>query len=237
MDEARAAEVQVAGQDIPWLLAQWAEARPDHPVLVWDPAEGDGRSWTYAELWTDVRRMAVGLADRGIGKEDKVLIHSENCPEMVLAWLACATLGAVGVTTNTKSVAVEVEYFVDKAQCVAAITQPEFADLVAEAGGSLKWTAVIGQDFDELYGDADAWTGREIEPMLPFGIMFTSGTTNKPKAVVHTHANAIWASRTGPRNIDLGPDDRYLVYLPFFHVNAQSWSFFSVLGVGATALL
>ncbi len=237
MDEAAAAAVQVAGQDIPWLLAHWAEEKADHPVLVWDPAEGDGRSWTYAELWTDVRRLAVGLSERGIGKEDKVLIHAENCPEMVLSWLACATLGAVAVTTNTKSVAVEVEYFVEKAQCVAAITQPEFADLVAEAGGSLKWTVVIGQDFDGLLGDADAWTGREVEPMLPFGIMFTSGTTNKPKAVVHTHANAIWASRTGPRNIDLGTDDRYLIYLPFFHVNAQSWSFFSVLGVGATAVL
>jgi crotonobetaine/carnitine-CoA ligase len=73
--------------------------------------------------------------------------------------------------------------------------------------------------------------------MLPFGIMFTSGTTSRPKAVVHTHANAIWASRLGPRNIDLGPDDRYLIYLPFFHVNAQSWSLFPVLGVGATAVL
>jgi crotonobetaine/carnitine-CoA ligase len=54
---------------------------------------------------------------------------------------------------------------------------------------------------------------------------------------VHTHANAVWASRIGPRNIDLGGDDAYLIYLPFFHVNAQSWSFFSVLGVGATAVL
>ena len=51
--------------------------------------------------------------------------------------------------------------------------------------------------------------------------MFTSGTTNKPKAVVHTHANAIWAGRLGSGNIDLGPEDRYLIYLPFFHVNAD----------------
>jgi len=73
--------------------------------------------------------------------------------------------------------------------------------------------------------------------MLPFGIMFTSGTTSRPKAVVHTHANAVWASRIGPRNIDLATDDVYVIFLPFFHVNAQSWSFFSVLGVGATAVL
>src|SRR5204863_10094764 len=109
----------------------------------------------------------------------------------------------------------------------------------------LQWVVTIGAGtaredattFDELRGDAAAWPGRAVEPMLPFGITFTSGTTSKPKAVVHTHANAIWASRSGPRTIDLGTDDRYLIYLPLFHVNAQSWSFFSVLGVGATAVL
>ena len=244
MDQQAVIELQGHGQDIPWLLAHWAEQRADHPVLVWDPADGEGRSWTYAELWADTRRLAAGLAARGIGRDDKVLIHSENCPEMVLAWLACATVGAVGVTTNTKSVAAEMAYFVEKAQCVAAITQPEFVDLVTAAGPNLQWVAFMGDDVPdgqlamvELFGEADDWDGRAIEPMLPFGIMFTSGTTNRPKAVVHTHANAIWASRTGPRNIDLGPDDRYLIYLPFFHVNAQSWSFFSVLGVGATAVL
>ena len=70
----------------------------DHDALVWAPREGDGRRWTYAELLADVRKIAVGLATRGIAKGDKVLIHCENCPEMVLAWYACATVGAVGVT-------------------------------------------------------------------------------------------------------------------------------------------
>ena len=156
---------------------------------------------------------------------------------MVLAFLACATLGAVAVTTNTKSVTSEMEFFATKAQCVAAITQPQFAAMVTEAAPGLRWIAVtetVAGDqipFADLFAaDASAWAGRTPEPMLPFGIMFTSGTTNRPKAVVHTHANAIWASRTGPRTIDLGPDDRYLIYLPFFHVNAQSWSFFSEIG-------
>jgi crotonobetaine/carnitine-CoA ligase len=67
--------------------------------------------------------------------------------------------------------------------------------------------------------------------------MFTSGTTSRPKAVVHTHANVIWAGRVGPRNIDLTGEDTYLVYLPFFHVNAQSWSIWNALGVGATVVL
>jgi crotonobetaine/carnitine-CoA ligase len=239
-------DFQMHGQDLPTLLGHWADRRPDHAALVWDPADGEGRTWTYAELLTDVHRLAAGLDGRGIVPGDKVLIHSENCPEMVIAFLACATIGAVAVTTNTKSVTSEIEFFASKAQCVAAITQPQFTAMVAAAAPDLRWLAVIGggpgdggtDAFDSLFAaDASAWPGRAPEPMLPFGIMFTSGTTNRPKAVVHTHANAVWASRVGPRNIDLGPDDRYLIYLPFFHVNAQSWSLFSVLGAGATAVL
>jgi crotonobetaine/carnitine-CoA ligase len=245
-------QLQTHGQDLPWLLSFWAEHRPDHPVLVWEPPGGPVRQWTYRELHRDVWRMAAGLSRRGISKGDRVLIHADNSPEFVISWLACAVAGAVGVTTNTRSVAAEVRFFIDKTECVAAITQPRYAALVAEAGPGLKWIAVTADDggetaeagptdaggeaFDALFAD-DAFEGRPAEPMLPFGIMFTSGTTNRPKAVVHTHANAIWASRLGPRNIDLDSRGRYLIYLPFFHVNAQSWSFFSVLGVGATAVL
>jgi crotonobetaine/carnitine-CoA ligase len=125
--------------------------------------------------------------------------------------------------------------------------------MVAAAAPALKWIAVTDDNsgeapsaeqaahgfdsFDTLWGDAGEWTPRTREPMLPFGIMFTSGTTSRPKAVVHTHANAIWASRTGPRNIDLTTDDAYVIFLPFFHVNAQSWSMFSCFGVGATVVL
>ena len=246
-------QAQTYGQDIPWLLEYWAGRRPDHPALIWDGG-GAERRWTYRELRDDVWRLAGGLNRRGIAAGDRILLHADNSPEFVISWLACATAGAVAVTTNTRSVGPEVRFFIDKTDSVAAITQPKYAGLVAEAGPGLKWIAVTGDDagdppqadpassggepLETLFADEpSAWAGREPEPMLPFGIMFTSGTTNRPKAVVHTHANAVWASRLGPRNIDLGSDDRYLIYLPFFHVNAQSWSFFSVLGVGATAIL
>lgn len=253
MDATALQQFQMFDQDIPRLLEHWGDRKPDHPALIWSPREGDGRRWTYRELLADVRRLAAGLGARGIAKGDKVLIHSENSPELVLAWLACATLGAVGVTTNTKSVGAEMTYFAEHTGAVAAITQPQFAAMVAEAAPALKWIAVTTDNsgevpsaeqaahgfdaFDALYADESAWSGRPAEPMLPFGIMFTSGTTSRPKAVVHTHANAVWASRTGPRNIDLTTDDTYVVFLPFFHVNAQSWSFFSALGVGATTVL
>lgn len=132
-ETARLDRFQMHGQDIPTLLRHWAEHKPDHPALVWSPKEGDGRRWTYAELLTDVRRISAGLAARGVAHGDKVLIHSENSPEMVLTWLACAHLGAVGVTTNTKSVGTEMTYFAGHTGAVAAVTQPQYAALVAEA--------------------------------------------------------------------------------------------------------
>jgi crotonobetaine/carnitine-CoA ligase len=93
------------------------------------------------------------------------------------------------------------------------------------------------RSFESLYGDAADLPERPAEPMLPAGIQFTSGTTSRPKAVVHTHGNAVWASRVGPRNIDINGDDVYLIYLPFFHVNAQSWSLWTTLGAGGTVVL
>ena len=254
MDETALLQFQMHGQDIPWLLGHWADRKPDHPALVWAPREGASKTWTYRQLLEDVQRLAAGLVARGISKGDKVLIHSENSPEMVLSWLACGMAGAVGVTTNTKSVTDEMAYFASHTGAVAAITQPQYVSLIQDSAPGLKWIAVTednsgeaapadqqnhGQDsFESLFASsASDWKGREAEPMLPHCIMFTSGTTSLPKAVVHTHANAVWASRTGPRNIDLGTDDTYLIYLPFFHTNAQTWSYFSVLGVGATAVL
>jgi crotonobetaine/carnitine-CoA ligase len=233
--------------DLPSLLSFWAEHRPEHPALIWDPPDGPVRQWTYERLWHSVRRLAAGLRDRGVTMGDRLLVHADNSPEFVLSWLACGALGAVAVTTNTRSVLDELSFFIESAGCVAAVTQPRYASLVEEAGPDLKWLAVADEQgesgavsgaerFESLFAD-ELHPGRRIEPMLPFGIMFTSGTTSRPKAVVHTHANAVWSSRMGPRNVDIGPADRYLIHMPFFHNNAQSWSFYPVLGVGATAVV
>jgi crotonobetaine/carnitine-CoA ligase len=252
MDQQSAVEFQFAGQDIPWLLRSWAESQPDKVFLVWEPRHGGTRRWTYAAFWSEVKSLAAGLAARGVTKGDSILIHAENCPEIVVAWYACATLGAVGVTTNTRSVQSELEFFIQKTRCTAAITQPQFAALVGAAGPGLQWIAVTEDNsgepadgspadgvepFAALVGDPDDLVDREPDPMAPVGIVFTSGTTSRPKAVVHTHANALWAGRVGPASISMEPDDTYLVFLPFFHVNAQSWSIWTTLGVGGTVVL
>ena len=134
IDPAAVAAYQFGGQDIPWLIDHWAEHRADHPFLIWEPKDANERTWTYAEFAEATKKVAAGLAGRGVGVGDMVLIHAENCPEAVIAWYACARVGAVAVTTNTRSVAAEVNYFITHTRCVGAITQPKYAALVAEAG-------------------------------------------------------------------------------------------------------
>jgi carnitine-CoA ligase len=252
IDPAAAAAYQFGGQDIPWMIDHWAEHRGEHPFLIWEPKDERDRTWTYAQFAEETKKVAAGLAGRGVGVGDMVLIHAENCPEAVIAWYACARVGAVAVTTNTRSVAAEVKYFIDHTGCVGAITQPQYAALVAEAGPDLGWVAVTEDDsgappsadpvpghepFSALSADPGSFEARPADPLLPAGILFTSGTTSKPKAVVHTHANALWAAKVNPTNIEMVADDVYLAFLPFFHVNTQSWAIWSTLGVGGTVVL
>ncbi len=253
LDAETVARFQFHGQDVGWLLDQRATNRADHPFLVWEPKDGPSRTWTYGEFAVATRKVAVGLAERGVGVGDAVLIHAENCPEAAIAWYAVARLGGIAVTTNTRSVAAELSYFIEHSGAVGAITQPKLASVVAEAGADLAWVVVTddnagepaddeqlahgGESFDSLFGDADTVPALHPDPLRPVSIMFTSGTTSKPKAVVHTHGNVLWSAKVNPPNIDFGPDDTYLCYLPFFHINTQGWAMWTVLGAGGTVVL
>lgn len=121
------------GLDVAYMLEHWASREPDKALMVWEPFEGAPRQWSYKRVSEDARRIARGLSDRGVKPGDFVILHLENSPEFVLAWFACAYLGAVAVSTNTRSVARDLSYFAEHTEAVCAITQPQFAELIASA--------------------------------------------------------------------------------------------------------
>ena len=239
-----------AGQDLPWLLAARARLRPDHPFLVWAPFAGPAETWTYARFHDDVGRLAAGLRRRGIGAGDPVLVHLENTPELLLATFALAELGAIAVLTNTRAAGDEVAYFAAHSRSVAAVTQPGLAELVHRAAPRLRWIAVTAHDagipaaaprgdaFAALFAETAAdRPQRAPDPALPVLVLYTSGTTSRPKGVVWTHANALWAARVNAAHEDLRPTDVHQIYLPLFHANALGYSLLATLWAGGTAVL
>lgn len=240
-----------AGMDVRSLIDLQAAARGDHPCLIWEPFEGEGFTWSYARFAVAIRRFAAGLQARGVKPADRVLVHLDNCPESVIAWLGCAYAGAVAVTTNAKSSADEISYFAEHSGAVGGITQPKFAALVRDAAPDLGWLVVTADDngapaqddvsgfepFSALDGDPAALTDRPHDPMAHFAIQYTSGTTARPKAVLWTHANFLWGAKMCALHEDLRPTDVHLVTLPLFHTNAQSYSVAAALWAGASMVL
>ncbi|HKA04900.1 MAG TPA: class I adenylate-forming enzyme family protein, partial [Acidimicrobiales bacterium] len=232
-----------SGRNIPWLLDRRAAERADHDFLVWEPADGPGGRWTYRAFRAVVGEVAAGLRRRGIGPGDTLVLHLENCPEFLVAWFACTYIGAVPVCTNTRSAGAELQYFGEHSGAVAAITQPKFAQMVASVLPDLRWMAVTDTDtgiapaerpsrgdaFDSLRADDADVTPAAVGPYEPAWIQYTSGTTSRPKAVVLTHANALWTGKVCAAHEALTPDDVHLVHLPLFHINALAYSTLSTL--------
>ena len=214
------------GMSVTWVLDQWVERQPDKTFVVWAPFEGSEQRWTYAEMARDAKRFAAGLHARGVGLGDFVLMHLDNSADFLTAWFGCAYLGAVPVTTNTRSVAENVNYFAEVMQPACAVTDPTFAKIVRDACGDATPMIVSGN----LNADAAAALGAEsfatvfadgpIPEVSPdsernFAVQFTSGTTSRPKPTVWTNANALWGGRSMAMNLRLRRED---VTLSLIHI-------------------
>ncbi|MGJ5196625.1 AMP-binding protein [Bradyrhizobium sp. HKCCYLRH1030] len=239
------------GMDVPWLLKLRSETRRDHPFLISAPFDAPARRWTYGAFHERVGALAAGLAKRGVRPGDAVLIHLDNCIEAMLAWFACVELGALAVTTNTRSAAAEMSYFAEHCRAVAAITQPAYAEMIAARCRGLKWIAVISHDpgqaeasavergerFEALFADSADRPRRPADPLAPCSVQYTSGTTSRPKAVLWTHANALWGAKVNAVHEDLHQGDVHQTYLPLFHTNALAYSMLATLWIGATCVI
>jgi carnitine-CoA ligase len=241
------------GMDMRTLLQAQAVRYAERTFLIWEPFEGTASKWTYAEFLNAVRGFAAGLHDRGLHPGERLLIHLENCPEFLIAWLGCAWAGVVGVTSNTKLTLNELTYVASHSKVVGAVTQPCYAATVKESINEKCWIAVTETDagaavaapppsprvlpFRTIGGNATAISARPLDPTAPFAVQYTSGTTARPKAVLWTHANALWGGEMSAAHEDLCPEDVHLVHLPLSHTNAQVYSVLASLWAGATIVL
>ena len=118
------------GKDVPWLLDRQAERYAEKPFLIWEPFDGEGRTYSYRAFAVETQALAAGLASKGVGAGDAIVIHTDNHPAQLITWFACARLGAVAVTTNTRSTSDELRYFVDHSRARAVVTESKYLEVV-----------------------------------------------------------------------------------------------------------
>ncbi len=202
-----------------------AEQDPDAPCL-----EDSRTTLTSAGFAAHVDRLAGGFASLGIGPADVVATMLPNCAEMVLILFACWRLGAAVTPVNPVLTPEEAQY--QLADSAAKVVVADTASEQKLAGGHTRLVPL---------GDIAALGGPPPPPRAEQGdlalLVYTSGTTGRPKGVMLDHANL--SAMTGQiiAALDVGPDVRALLVLPLFHVNGIMVSVVSPLAAGGSTVI
>lgn len=214
------------GMNLGRLLAQTARRLPDHPALVWRE-----RTWTWRELDARADRLAQALRARGVGRGERVLVHSRNTNAMFESLWATWKAGGVWVPTNFRLTPPEVAYLASASRAVVMLRDRGFADharAAREASPHLKHVLAVGDagQGEEEYEAALAAAEppppdheAAVGPDDPCWFFFTSGTTGRPKAAVLTHGQMGFVVTNHIADLMPGLDERdvSLVVAPLSH--------------------
>ncbi|MBR0758196.1 acyl-CoA synthetase [Bradyrhizobium jicamae] len=178
--------------NLAYLLTQNARRHGDRPGFIWGE-----KTWSWHHIDRNVSALAAGLAARGIGKGDRILVHSKNCDEMFWSMFAAFRLGAVWVPTNFRLMPDEVAYLAIASGAKAFLCHGDFPEHAKAAKNpALEFTWRIGEEGtlgEATVGDVIAkHSGAVVENTAvdyddPCWFFFTSGTTGRSKAAVLTH--------------------------------------------------
>lgn len=223
-----------------------SRAARDFPGRAFLACAETKRTLTFAELDGLVSRAASVLASRGIAPGDVVSLFLGNSLEFFAPWLGTTRAGGIvnPINLGLERDAGRVIYMLEKTRAKVLVLEKAFSALAGEV--KKKRPSVQVAFVDDPGGDFD-WPGElsraspfarihDAAPEAPFQMIFTSGTTGLPKAVVQRHgmvADALCLAG----HFQFRSDDTWMCVLPFFHVNAQYTSFFPALAAGGRLVL
>lgn len=219
------------------IIEHHADRRADQPALAFEDA-----FVSYAQLRERVRRTAGALRALGVGRGDVVAVLLHNSLDFVEVMLGAAYLGAVFMPLNWRLAAPEVAYIVNHAGAAVLVSETELEPVVAPvvdelecrsfvrlgSEGDGRWSAL-----DVLRADAEPVAGPEHTTTADLlRLMYTSGTTARPKGVMITYGNLDAKCAAHSVELGLGPNDRGLIAGPLYHVGALDLTFTTVLYAG-----
>jgi len=212
------------GEIMPHWLAKQAELKPDEIAIQ----EGEGRVWTFAQLDKASRQFAFGLLSEGVQAKDKIAILSGNCTDFIIAVHAASYTGAVVVLINTRLSESEIAYQLKDADVSIVLADEENAQVTKEHAWRKELRTLLLTEINKKKKTKLALV-EEVDLDTGFTIMYTSGTTGAPKAVMHTYGNHLWSAMGSMLNLGLREDDKWLAVLPMFHIGGLSIYFKSAI--------
>jgi fatty-acyl-CoA synthase len=220
-------------------IRHWALHAPEQEAIVF----GDERI-SYAAFEQQVEKTASSLTGFGITRGDRVAIQMLSCPHYFTLYMAIARVGAIMVGLNPQYTAEEAAYILEVSRPKLLVSTPAF---VAQLNLALEQVPVPKRLLSE--GTSPGWSGWEefnalnqgrdwqIDLQDPVLIVFTSGTTGKPKAAVLSHQNIISNIEVEVRQFGLTSKDRMIHHLPMNHVGGATELAIGAFISGATLLV
>ncbi|MGW6456352.1 long-chain-fatty-acid--CoA ligase [Streptomyces sp. NPDC055078] len=198
----------------------------------------DGSVWSYAEVAGRADAFRARLSDAGVRPGSRVLLVAPTGPDFVFAYLGILAHGAVAVTVNPQCTSAELQYFLRDAGCALAVAAHETSDVLREAAAATG--VAFWQTATEAAGPGPGGRpGRvhEVTGGAAAVLLYTSGTTGRPKGAVLTHANLTAAAGIYAEVLGLRADDRVGTALPLFHVFGQVAVLLMAVHAGASVSL
>lgn len=228
------------------VVLEKAAMYPDKTFLIFEDNEEQIERLTYEDFSDKINRLSHVFLDFGVKKGDNVTLHLPNSLDFMIAWFALANIGAIMVPTNILSTEDEMEYILSHSESVLLVTEEAFLEKFLRIRGKLP----LLRDILLIRYEGNKYENRCIRRLIAranaslpsisissedvAAMLYTSGTTSKPKGVLITHANYLYVGELMSKSVRLSPEDRQFIVLPLFHGNAQYYSTMSALVVGAS---
>jgi acyl-CoA synthetase (AMP-forming)/AMP-acid ligase II len=228
--------------DVNWfsVLTHHATRAPDKPIVIFEE-----HATTYGEMAARAAALAGGLATAGVRPGDVVGLLSYNCPEFLETVFAANYLGAIAMPINWRLAAPEIRFILEHSEARALVCDESLVELATDATKGIESTLVRAA----ITRSAPAgWTALAdfhatppervtTDPDDVHRLMYTSGTTGRPKGVMLTHANLAWKNLAHIVEFGFTSADLGLACGPLYHVGALDLTTTSLIAAGATTIV